>query len=119
MGEPTENRVSYLVTFDCGHSKPFVEPAPAIGESLYCVRCNLPVRVVAAPPEWQIRCQNCMYSRKFGLGRTAAELAASKHRMKNPDHNVGIYNGKERIDTVGNCNQTVIPMMPNSDRKTG
>lgn len=73
-----------------------------------------------APDEWRIRCRKCIYSRPFGAAQINAELSAIRHRRKNPDHPVGIYNGGKLVKTFGDDrDRTVTPMLPGCDQTPG
>lgn len=112
----SEERATFLITFTCKHVRVFPEPAPKLGDVLWCLKCNADVRVESAPPEWRIRCEDCMYSPPgFGTGQINAEIAAAKHRMRKPGHVVRIINGRELVRTFGDRDQTVIPMSSESD----
>lgn len=117
MGE--HKKETHVVEFECHHTRIFIPPTPKVGDILWCPRCNGERKVITAPAEFRIRCQNCIYSRPFGAAKLNAEIAAAKHRLKNPDHVVRIFNGNEFIrqfpdERVGR-NQTVIPMSSERD----
>lgn len=109
------SRITYLVTFDCHHTRVFGEPAPALRDVIWCVRCNRDTRVKSAPAEYRIRCQDCGYVRRLGTGKTNAELAAIGHRKSKPGHIVDMYNGHKLTYTFGSRDLTVTPMLPDSD----
>jgi len=111
-----EHKTTRVIEFDCHHSRTFPDPAPKVGEMLWCPRCNKDVRVIVAPKEWRIRCSGCIYSRPFGAAQINAEIAAAKHRLRNPDHVVRIYNGSSLVKTFGKSYQTVIKMSSDSDQ---
>lgn len=104
------SRLSYLVTFDCFHTRIFEEPAPRINEIIWCPNCRKEVRVTSAPPEWRIRCTVCVFSKRFGTGKANAEIAAAKHSVNHPTHAIEIRNGNLLVNTIENRNQTVIEM---------
>jgi hypothetical protein len=109
-------KVSRLITYDCGHTQHYKNPYPKVGEMLYCLKCRMEVRVKLAPAEWRIRCRHCVYSRPFGDARLNAEISAAKHRRNHPSHVVALFQGGELIrtfpanptDTGADCNQTVM-----------
>lgn len=87
-------RITYIITLECRHTKIFQEPAPSNGEIIWCTGCNTDRRVISAPPEIRIRCQKCVYSRNFGRAQVNAEIAAAKHRMGRPSHVVLVMDGR-------------------------
>lgn len=114
-----EHKTTRIIEFDCRHTRVFPDPAPKVGDTLWCLRCNKDVRVVRGTNEYRIRCQNCIYSRPFGTARLNAEIAAAKHRMSHTEHVVHLYNGTEFLrrfpDRDQDRNQTVIPMTSDRD----
>lgn len=113
--ESPRNRVSFIITFDCKHTRIFPAPSPKIGDLLWCPKCAKDVHVANAPAEWRLRCQGCGYSKPFGDARLNAEISIAKHRMKFPTHMVTLYNGHNKIKNYGESYQDVIPMMPERD----
>lgn len=115
-----EHNTRALISFDCGHSRLFANPAPRNGDVLWCVRCRKERKVMTAPGEWKLKCRNCVYSRSFGQAQLNTEIAAAKHRMNHPHHVVDIYNGQVIRKTFGvDRNQTVIGQTPDSDQIPG
>lgn len=111
-----DDSVTFIITFACHHVRIFPEPAPKVGEILWCVKCNSDVRVKSAPAEFRIRCRDCMYAPAgYGTAQVNAEIAAAKHRMRKPGHVIDIVNGREVVRTFGERDQTVIPMSSESD----
>lgn len=113
-GKGTEmvDRITYLITFSCNHTRVFQEPAPSIAEWLWCPRCRKNVQVKSAPAEWRIRCQDCQYTRRFGTGNSAADVAAAKHRNLKGGHVVSIFNGHELAYVIGERDLLVTSMLP-------
>lgn len=107
--ENPKGRITYAILFDCKHSRIFEDPAPKMGDLLWCPRCARNVRVESAPAEWRIRCQDCVYTRGFGRARVNAEVAAAKHRIKQPSHVVDLFDGNTKVRRFGERYQTVIP----------
>jgi hypothetical protein len=115
-----EHNSRTLITYECGHSQLYGSPAPKLGEMVLCLRCRKYRKVITAPNEWRIKCRGCIYSRPFGQAQLNAEIAAAKHRMKNPAHIVDIWNGNVIRKSFGlDRNQTVIKPIPNSDQIPG
>jgi hypothetical protein len=110
-----EHKTTHLIEFDCHHTRVFPNPAPKMGDQLWCPKCNKVATVISAPDEWRTRCVNCTYNRSHGAAKLNAEIAAAKHRMRHPEHVVRIYNGNVITQTFGNRNQIVIPMSSDSD----
>lgn len=114
-----EHKTTRIVEFECHHTRVFPDPAPKMGELLWCLRCAREVKVIRGSLEWRVRCMNCIYSRPFGAAKVNAEIAAAKHRMSHTDHVVGLYNGITLVrrfpDESRDRNQTVIPMTSDSD----
>lgn len=109
-------RTTHLIEFECHHTREFVQPTPKIGEVLWCFRCAESVRVIEAPAEYKLRCDDCSYSKPFGVARLNAEIAAAKHRMRHPGHTVKIFNGAKLVHSFADRYQTAIPMMQESDQ---
>jgi hypothetical protein len=105
-----------IVQFDCGHVTHFSYPYPKVREMVWCTRCRKDVRIAVSEFDYSIRCRMCSYSRTFGRAKVNAEIAASKHRKKQPTHVVYLYNGGELVRTFpanpsdlgGDRNQTVM-----------
>lgn len=116
-----EHRATQVIEFECHHTRVFQQPAPKVGDILWCPKCNRDVGVIRGVSEWRIRCQNCIYSRPFGSAKLNAEISAAKHRMRNPAHVVRIYNGSKFVrqfpDKIKDGYQTVIPMSSNGDQQ--
>ena len=87
-----------VVEFACRHRREFTvkHNVPAIGESLYCLRCRRDTTVVKHLKEYRIRCSDCRYSRPFGANRLQAEIAASKHHNRFPNHLVTMWEGVDK-----------------------
>jgi len=105
-------KITYLVTLSCYHTLVFRDPCPALGDIIWCLKCRCETRVKAAPPEWRIRCDMCPYTRRFGTGKTAAEVAAGKHANSRARHVVSLFNGHEFVNTFGQRDLTVTGMLP-------
>lgn len=97
MGEHTEQRKK--IQLSCGHQPYYHLPYPKVGELLTCMDCRRNARVIHAPNEFRISCNNCIFSRRFGNAKVNAEIAASKHRRKYPSHVVGMYTGARLVRT--------------------
>jgi hypothetical protein len=92
--QPHIKGVTYTITLTCKHTYDFDDvTAPRKGDEHWCRRCRAVRIVEAAPPNIKVRCRGCQYSRKFGRARVTADVAAAKHRRKNPDHTVEIRDG--------------------------
>jgi hypothetical protein len=90
-------RITFIITLDCWHSSVFKDPAPVIGDQIWCMKCQAYQVVRSAPAEYRIRCQKCTYSRTFGTSQINAEIAAAKHRMKRNSHTVLLMNGRRVV----------------------
>lgn len=88
------------IHLECLHSLEMVSP-PAIGELIYCFRCDDYKRVIKAPPQYRTRCNNCKKIRidTFGAARITAEATMANHRKRHPDHSVSLYDGSLLIET--------------------
>lgn len=88
-----------LVTLDCGHTVEYRNPAPQIGQRVYCRQCIDWHDVTGMPSTYRARCQGCTYARSYGLDRDRVLAAASKHVIRRA-HTVEIYLGRSKVDTV-------------------
>ena len=104
-----------LIQFSCKHTRVFPNPAPRLGDTLWCPKCRAEVTVEHAPDEWRIRCVDCIYARAYGAAKINAEIAASKHRMRKTGHTVRLYNGNKLMRTFDGRNQTAISLSSHSD----
>lgn len=98
MGAVTKVKRVHL---DCGHPRSYMEPAPVVGDEVFCVRCDKMATVETAPDEWQVRCRDCTYSRMFGAAKLTAEMCATRHWNKYRHHVVDVLNGKRVDSTAG------------------
>jgi hypothetical protein len=89
------------VMLSCRHIVTFREPAPVMGDVVYCVKCNRDVTAVEAPDEWRTKCRACPYARPYGAAKLAAGQAAMRHIRKKPTHVVDIINGRIVVETLG------------------
>lgn len=102
------------IILECGHMQIFHVP-PQNGESIWCLRCVGMKAVTNAPPRWKSRCASCGFSREHGAGRSIAIAAGDRHLRTHPSHEMKIIDGYKVDIRFGNCDQTVIPMMPERD----
>lgn len=106
-----EHKTTRIVELECQHTQIFERPFPKLGEVLWCLRCRTEQTVIAAPDEWKIRCQGCIYNRAFGAAKVNAEISAAKHRLKQPSHIVRIYNGNKFVRQFPEKIADVLPGM--------
>lgn len=89
------------VHLSCNHARLYAEPAPVIGDEVFCVRCDGMATVTSAPDEWRARCRDCNYSRSFGASKLTAERLGTRHWNRKKHHVVDILNGKRVDSTIG------------------
>ena len=84
----------------CNHVVRF-DPAPTIGDEVYCTRCARYRIVSDCEPEWSIRCleKGCHHTRYFGSDDVSAKRAAHKHAIRF-DHDVRVTRGFRTMSTV-------------------
>lgn len=102
MGEHT----LYVVSLDCSHIIKFRcgrDATPKRGEQILCLRCDAYRMVVESPnekvtQEYRLRCQDCIFSRRYGINKDAAIIAASNH-VRRKRHDVDFFLGEDFITT--------------------
>jgi len=100
---PNTARVQQPITtviMECNHSLGFRESPPAVGERIFCFKCNVPRAITSKMPQWRYKCIVCHTARYFGGAELSAMTFASKHSITN-HHTVNVYRGTELIETVG------------------
>jgi hypothetical protein len=93
-------RITYLIVYKCKHVRMYEEPVPLNGELVWCVQCANEVYVTSSLNDYRIRCENCIYSRKFGVVLRDAEVAASRH-SRSKQHCVRVYDGYVIVTRYG------------------
>lgn len=88
------------VTLYCRHSVRYPVPFPNIGDTVYCRLCRDYREVLALTYEFQVRCGQCVLSRRYGRDQDAASRAASRHVLKYPSHTVSIMDGADEVERV-------------------
>jgi hypothetical protein len=71
--------------------------APAVGEEMWCFRCQKYREVVNIPQVYGVRCVTCRYTRIKGAEKLGAEILASKHHNKHPSHLTILWLGKDLV----------------------
>ncbi len=101
-----------LVNLTCFHKANF-DPAPTIGDLLWCYRCQdwREFLSSAEPITYRIRCRMCKYPRSFGSDKQAAFRAGIKHLIRQPKHVVRITCNGELVQELTDATEE-IPGMP-------
>ena len=88
----TLNECSHTLTMDWQYR-------PTEGDSLYCFRCNHYRTMKGLLDQFTVACSGCRYTRSKGRAKLNAEIDASKHHRKHPDHEVKLYEGARVVHT--------------------
>jgi hypothetical protein len=91
---------SKVIMLNCMHTVVFKDVPPRKGDTIYCIRCNHPSKVIVASIEHRFKCRTCGYSRSYGEAPVSARVFGSKHSVK-CRHVVDIFYGNQLLETAG------------------
>lgn len=95
------NGQEYTIILSCLHTLTFGDPAPKMGEELWCRRCQAVKPAAIAPPNYTLTCDHgCAGKRlrhEFGTALITAETRAVEHSMKRAGHRVTLANGLNHV----------------------
>jgi hypothetical protein len=87
----------YTIVLSCLHTLTFDDPAPKMGETLWCARCRDYKPAAIAPPNYRLTCDHgCkgkQLKHEFGAAIVSAEASAVKHSLRRTGHRVTLANG--------------------------
>lgn len=89
----------YICLLRCGHSA-YYDPAPRIGEEVYCRRCNAYTKVKAGSQEYAWHCPVCKITRPHGTDDIGARRSGRTHQRKY-HHVVELRKGYEVVELLG------------------
>lgn len=89
----------HIALLACRHSGQF-DPAPHLGDTVYCRRCNDYTRVVVASVEWALHCPTCRWGCAYGADEVGCRQAAAKHVQRFTTHVVRIKSGGKVVDEL-------------------
>lgn len=101
--------------FDCHHDRIFNQPAPNVGDQVFCLKCNKPRIVTGAVLGWYLRCQSCQLGRTYGEARITCMQAAARHKNKRGGHVVAVFHDNKLVTTLGNVRESVLDGMVHLD----
>lgn len=96
---------TYTIILSCLHTLEYTDPAPLMGEELWCTRCREYKQAVIAPPNYTLTCDHGCGSKgralrtQFGAAFVTAETHAVKHATKRAGHRVELANGVNHVQT--------------------
>ena len=94
----TTIKAQIMAVMECRHWRVFDSThVPPIGDNMYCFRCKKFTTCVAHNVEFRIVCKGCKWSRSYGRSKLNAEIAASRHHQKNPEHEIWMAEGPKVI----------------------
>lgn len=90
-----------LVKLDGCHHTPEYDwqYRPVDGDAVYCYPCARTRSSVGIIDQYRVQCMDCRYARGKGQAKLNAEIDASKHHRKNPDHEVKLFLGRQLVHT--------------------
>ncbi len=104
-----------MVTLDCDHTAVYRPAPPVPGDMVWCRLCQAYRTVVVTVNELQVRCRNCTYSRKMGVGEETdltasdADRLAGRHVMRH-GHVVEVRDGTDIVKLISNDGQGELPL---------
>lgn len=88
---------SYVIVLSCLHTLIYTDPAPKMGETLWCPRCRDYRPCAVAPPNYILHCDHgckgTQLRREYGSAIVTAETRAVKHALRRTGHRVTLSNG--------------------------
>lgn len=97
VSKPHNKGQRYTIILSCLHTLLFDDPAPKMGDELWCPKCADIKRAAVAPPNYTLTCDHGCKGTKlkgeFGSALIAAETTAVKHSLKRTGHRVTLANG--------------------------
>lgn len=112
-----------LVTLNCQHVQSFRPAPPSPGEQVYCRTCQDYRHVIAVAAQISVRCMDCKYSRRMGVGgdstltMTDALAAGGRHVMKAAEHRVTVTDSDGNVRVISNDGQGELPMVGLRDER--
>lgn len=107
-------KYTVLVVLDgCSHTPEYDwQYRPLEGDAIYCYKCASVRTYVRYMDQYRVQCDDCRFTRNKGTAKLNAEIEASKHHLKNPDHMVKLFLGRQVVHiwkrSAENRDQTVI-----------
>lgn len=89
----------YISLLRCGHTA-FYDPAPSIGDEVYCRRCGDYTKVRTAQWEVYWHCAACPLTKPFGTDELEARRSGRRHQRKY-HHVVVLKRGYDTIEVLG------------------
>lgn len=87
-----------MAVMTCRHYREFDSAhAPKKGDDMWCFRCRTWGKCESLTKEFKIWCRGCKWSRGFGRNRLQAEIKASKHHNRFPEHEVWLAEGGDVV----------------------
>ncbi len=112
-------KANIMAVMTCRHYREFDSAhAPKKGDDMWCFRCRTWGKCESLTKEFKIWCRGCKWSRGFGRNRLQAEIKASKHHNKFPEHEVWLAEGGDVVHRW-NPNQTHCLVCPKSRQRLG
>ena len=87
-----------MAVMTCRHYREFDSShAPKKGDDMWCFRCRTWGKCESLNKEFKVWCRGCKWSRGFGRNRLQAEIKASKHHNRFPEHEVWLAEGSDVV----------------------